>query len=133
MGRFANAPDLGAFTTVFRALETLQPRMGNGHLTDVESTTPSSLAFLQPDYDSELAAGSTVWLRDPVASYLSYSDGDVWRLRMIPRMDDAFAEDNTMLSMIKETVEVPCDPSLKVCKPCSMSRPRSRSKPCSVY
>ncbi|KAH9951071.1 hypothetical protein B0H21DRAFT_719342 [Amylocystis lapponica] len=103
MGRFANAPDLGAFTTVFRALETLQPRMGNGHLMDVESTTPSSLAFLQPDYDSELAAGSTVWLRDH------------------------------MLSMIKETVEVPCDPSLKVCKPRSMSRPRSRSKPCSVY
>ncbi|KAH9951070.1 hypothetical protein B0H21DRAFT_705757 [Amylocystis lapponica] len=62
---------------VFRALGTLQPRMGNGHLTDVDSATPnSSLAFSQPDYDSEPAAGSTVWLRDPVASYLSYSDRD---------------------------------------------------------
>ncbi|KAH9950715.1 hypothetical protein B0H21DRAFT_455656 [Amylocystis lapponica] len=69
-----DAPDLGAFTTVFRALGTLQPRTGNGHLTDVESATPnSSLAFSQSDYDSEPAAGSTVWLRDPVASYLSYS------------------------------------------------------------
>ncbi|EMD36562.1 hypothetical protein CERSUDRAFT_124335 [Gelatoporia subvermispora B] len=69
-----DAPDLGAFTTVFRALNTLQPRAQ--HLLNVglhNVTTPTSLAFSPSEDDSDAAGGSTVWSRQQVASYLSYS------------------------------------------------------------
>jgi len=84
----ADAPDLGAFTTVFRALNTFQPRTGPVHISSVPSTaTTSSLAFTPSDYDSEIAAESTVWSRRPITSYLSFSSPDSSRGRS-PLMSD---------------------------------------------
>ncbi|KAI0946509.1 hypothetical protein AcW1_009952 [Taiwanofungus camphoratus] len=91
-----DAPDLGAFTTVFRALNTFQPRTAPVNITNVRSTTTtSSLAFSPSDYDSEVIDGSTVWSRRPVASYLSHSSPDsVSRGRSIPTSDtDSTASD----------------------------------------
>ncbi|GBE84265.1 hypothetical protein BKA93DRAFT_802307 [Sparassis latifolia] len=91
-----DAPDLGAFTTVFRALNTFQPRTGPIPIAEVESVTPtSSFAFSPSDYDSEITGGSTVWSRPPIASYLSYSSPDsAPRARSLPRSDtDSTASD----------------------------------------
>ncbi|KAL4252198.1 hypothetical protein ABKN59_005499 [Abortiporus biennis] len=71
-----DAPDLGAFTTVFRALNTFHPaRTHNNDLfSDNEEATPtSSFAFTPSDSDSEVVENSTVWTHAPIASYLSSS------------------------------------------------------------
>ncbi|OCH88071.1 hypothetical protein OBBRIDRAFT_780753 [Obba rivulosa] len=68
-----DAPDLGAFTTVFRALNNLQPRAAPTHGIGLHGATPISLAFSPSEDDSEVAVGSTVWTHHPIASYLSYS------------------------------------------------------------
>ncbi|CCM03453.1 uncharacterized protein FIBRA_05586 [Fibroporia radiculosa] len=84
------APDLGAFTTVFRALNNFQPRTGPGpgHVENHSATSASSLVFTPSDNDSEPAPESTVWSRRPVASYLSYyTPGGVSRGRS-PRTSD---------------------------------------------
>lgn len=74
----ADAPDLGAFTTVFRALNTYNhPRTANGsaHFTDSgESARTPTSTFLHSDYDSEAPAGSTVWAHRGIANYLDESD-----------------------------------------------------------
>ncbi len=69
-----DAPDLGAFTTVFRALTNFNPRTGPLDLSDSEGATPRSTWILSPsDYESEAAGGSTVWNHGPIASYLTSS------------------------------------------------------------
>ncbi|OAX41823.1 hypothetical protein K503DRAFT_767305 [Rhizopogon vinicolor AM-OR11-026] len=71
------SPDLGAFTTVFRALNHLQPFVPrvNPHF-DTELDTPNStdagpLSSLPTD--SEFIEGSTVWNQSMLASYLASS------------------------------------------------------------
>ncbi|THH30958.1 hypothetical protein EUX98_g3216 [Antrodiella citrinella] len=69
-----DAPDLGAFITVFRALNTLHPvrihgaRFGS---SGDDATPTSSQAFTPSEYDSEVPGSSTVWSHRPIASYLS--------------------------------------------------------------
>lgn len=71
------SPDLGAFTTVFRALNHLQPLVpprGGAHLyteLDTPSTDASTLSSLPTD--SEFIEGSTVWNQSMLASYLASS------------------------------------------------------------
>lgn len=71
------SPDLGAFTTVFRALGHLQPFVPrlNAHVhTEPDtpnSTDPSPLSSLPTD--SEFIEGSTVWNQSMLASYLASS------------------------------------------------------------
>ena len=77
----ADAPDLGAFATVFRELNhTYQHPRGNGngrHLSDSgESARTPTSTFLLSDYDSEIPAGSTVWAQGPIADYLEQTDSD---------------------------------------------------------
>lgn len=70
-------PDLGAFTTVLRELNYLQPgpRVTNARQQQ-SAFTPSSVIYdrsqsdLESDSDLRLA-GSTVWSHRPIASYLS--------------------------------------------------------------
>ncbi|PCH37041.1 hypothetical protein WOLCODRAFT_157743 [Wolfiporia cocos MD-104 SS10] len=74
-----DAPDLGAFTTVFRALNHFQPQshVAPAQFEEVSSaTTDSSMIMSHSDYESEVTAESTVWTRHPVSSYLSYSSPD---------------------------------------------------------
>lgn len=77
----ADAPDLGAFATVFRELNnTYQHPRGNGnghHLTDSgESARTPTSTFLFSDYDSEAPVGSTVWAQGPIADYLDQTDSE---------------------------------------------------------
>lgn len=77
----ADAPDLGAFTTVFRELNNAyQHPRGNGngrHLTDSgESARTPTSTFLLSDYDSEAPVGSTVWAQGPIADYLEQTDSE---------------------------------------------------------
>lgn len=71
-GDHPDAPDLGAFTTVFRALTNFHhPRAPPLERSDSEEATPTSTWILSPsDYESEAAGGSTVWSHVPIASYL---------------------------------------------------------------
>lgn len=67
-------PDLGAFTTVFRALDELQPRAFSFPLSSISTTVPTTTSNFSPtDYDSDRHRGSTVWNHQPIASYLSVS------------------------------------------------------------
>ncbi|KAI0343851.1 hypothetical protein BDW22DRAFT_1356427 [Trametopsis cervina] len=74
-----DAPDLGAFTTVFRALTTFHnPRIPSGNTqqfvdSDESARTPTS-TFLHSDYDSEVPGNTTVWAQRTIADYLSGSD-----------------------------------------------------------
>ncbi|KAI0700285.1 hypothetical protein BC835DRAFT_442595 [Cytidiella melzeri] len=73
-----DAPDLGAFTTVFRALNTYQPpRAVNDSVTQLDSDesarTPTS-SFLLSDYDSEAPVNTTVWAHRNIADYLDETD-----------------------------------------------------------
>ena len=74
---FTGAPDLGEFTTVFRALGNFnRGRSNRDHFDDFDdATTPTSLALSPSDDDSEdiQNAQPTVWAHDPIASYLSSS------------------------------------------------------------
>ncbi|KAG2138411.1 uncharacterized protein EDB93DRAFT_1339085 [Suillus bovinus] len=71
------SPDLGAFTTVFRALNHLQPLVpprGGAHIYtefDTPSTDAAPLSSLPTD--SEFIEGSTVWNQSMLASYLASS------------------------------------------------------------
>ncbi|KAG0693910.1 hypothetical protein DFH29DRAFT_1084050 [Suillus ampliporus] len=71
------SPDLGAFTTVFRALNHLQPLIPRGgahlhsELDTPNSTDPGPLSSLPTD--SEIIEGSTVWNQSMLASYLASS------------------------------------------------------------
>ncbi|KAI0075600.1 hypothetical protein K474DRAFT_1685238 [Panus rudis PR-1116 ss-1] len=65
-----DAPDLGAFPTVFRELTAFYPPHGRFHT--IGDATPTS-AFTPSDYESEVVDGSTVWNHRPIASYLSPS------------------------------------------------------------
>ncbi|KAH9925766.1 uncharacterized protein B0H18DRAFT_1085192 [Fomitopsis serialis] len=85
-----DAPDLGAFTTVFRALTTLQPRNAPPLLNDVNTGTPiSPLAFSPTEDDSEAPSASTAWSRHPVNEYLSYSSPDSPRRGRSPLRSDS--------------------------------------------
>ncbi|KAH8103326.1 hypothetical protein BXZ70DRAFT_925049 [Cristinia sonorae] len=66
-----DAPDLGAFITVFRALNTLHPSRVHGTRYNNGDATPTSSLMSPSEYDSELPGGSTVWSHRPIASYLS--------------------------------------------------------------
>lgn len=73
-----DAPDLGAFTTVFRALNTFHnPRIIVGNQLQLDSDesarTPTS-TFLLSDYDSEAPGNTTVWAQRTIADYLDESD-----------------------------------------------------------
>ncbi|KAI0087183.1 hypothetical protein BDY19DRAFT_1092299 [Irpex rosettiformis] len=73
-----DAPDLGAFTTVFRALNTFHnPRIISGNPSQLDSDesarTPTS-TFLLSDYDSEAPGNTTVWAQRTIADYLDESD-----------------------------------------------------------
>ncbi|KAG1898746.1 uncharacterized protein F5891DRAFT_1042209 [Suillus fuscotomentosus] len=71
------SPDLGAFTTVFRALNHLQPLVpprGGAYIYpefDTPSTDAVPLSSLPTD--SEFIEGSTVWNQSMLASYLASS------------------------------------------------------------
>ncbi|KAI0067021.1 hypothetical protein BV25DRAFT_1820174 [Artomyces pyxidatus] len=69
------SPDLGAFTTVFRALNELQPRtFVLPHGLTAATATASSFSPTDPtELESDQPQGSTVWNQQPIASYLSYS------------------------------------------------------------
>ena len=73
----ADAPDLGAFATVFRELNNAypNPRMNARHLSDSgeSARTPTSTFLLS---DSEAPPGSTVWAQGPIADYLDQTDSD---------------------------------------------------------
>ncbi|KAG1726631.1 uncharacterized protein EDB91DRAFT_1166050, partial [Suillus paluster] len=73
------SPDLGAFTTVFRALNHLQPFVPRGAAYDIHteldtpnSTDPGPLSSLPTD--SEVIEGSTVWNQSMLAAYLASSN-----------------------------------------------------------
>lgn len=73
----AESPDLGAFTTVFRALNHLQPFLPrvNPHINS-EFDTPNSTdagPISSLPTDSEFIEGSTVWNQSMLASYLASS------------------------------------------------------------
>lgn len=68
-----DAPDLGAFTTVFRALNTLQPTFPV-HQTHVWNAPSTSSSVMSPsEYDSETTRDSIVWSRPGPSSYAPYS------------------------------------------------------------
>ncbi|THH14771.1 hypothetical protein EW146_g5600 [Bondarzewia mesenterica] len=78
MNSSVEIPDLGAFTTVFRALDELQLRTFPAPLITLSTTVPSSTSNFSPtEYDSDTHRGSTVWNHQPIASYLSISSHDV--------------------------------------------------------
>ncbi|KAH9919468.1 uncharacterized protein BXZ73DRAFT_92068 [Epithele typhae] len=64
-----DAPDLGAFGTVFRALTNLHPLNG----TDVRSATPTSSFALSHSDDSDPLQGPSNWSQRRVSSYLTSS------------------------------------------------------------
>ncbi|KAI0049349.1 hypothetical protein FA95DRAFT_1516116 [Auriscalpium vulgare] len=67
------SPDLGAFATVFRALEEFQPRSFPLH-PGLNTTTIATASSLSPtELESDQHRGSTVWTHQPIASYLSIS------------------------------------------------------------
>ncbi|KAI0031890.1 hypothetical protein K488DRAFT_86393 [Vararia minispora EC-137] len=72
------SPDLGAFTTVFRAFQELQPRTFPLHFSSQTlltlTDTPTGTDSLSPTDEAEYSERrSTVWHQAPVASYLSFS------------------------------------------------------------
>ncbi|EPS93184.1 hypothetical protein FOMPIDRAFT_1136691 [Fomitopsis schrenkii] len=72
-----DAPDLGAFTTVFRALNTLQLRTAPTQTDDGSTGTPiSSLTFSPAADDSEVPSRLNQWSHRPLDDYLSYSSPD---------------------------------------------------------
>ncbi|TFY62124.1 hypothetical protein EVG20_g6811, partial [Dentipellis fragilis] len=82
----AESPDLGAFTTVFRALNELQPRtfpvpLSAAHapatVTGTGTPPTASSNLSTAEYDSDTNRGSTVWTHQPIASYLALSSRGV--------------------------------------------------------
>lgn len=71
-----DAPDLGAFTTVFRELNTYHPRANALYLDDGDQSARTPTTFLLSDYDSEPQHGSTVWNQGPIADYLERSESE---------------------------------------------------------
>ncbi|KAI0311497.1 hypothetical protein OF83DRAFT_1177511 [Amylostereum chailletii] len=72
------SPDLGAFTTVFRAFQELQPRTFPTHFNnglDLSATTPTT-SSLSPTELSDPNRSSTVWNNEDLPSYLSFSSRD---------------------------------------------------------
>ncbi|KIK34496.1 hypothetical protein CY34DRAFT_17692 [Suillus luteus UH-Slu-Lm8-n1] len=98
------SPDLRAFTTVFRALNHLQPLVpprGGAYIypeLDTPSTDPGPLSSLPTD--SEFIEGSTVWNQSMLASYLASSSSSHTRSTMtsmtasphLPNPDNNFDE-----------------------------------------
>ncbi|KDQ53938.1 hypothetical protein JAAARDRAFT_61024 [Jaapia argillacea MUCL 33604] len=73
-GTSDEAGDLGAFTSVFRALNYLrQPSIPN---TNVNVTPTSSLLVSPSDYESDAPGVPSAWSQDPIAPYLSESSQD---------------------------------------------------------
>ena len=66
-----DAPDLGAFGPVFRALTNLQHRGGPNAL-DLRNVTPTSFALSHSD-DSDPLQGAPLWAQRRVTSYLTSS------------------------------------------------------------
>ncbi|TCD67617.1 hypothetical protein EIP91_012182 [Steccherinum ochraceum] len=66
-----DAPDLGAFITVFRALNTLHPTRIHGARYNNGDATPTSSLLSPSEDDSEVPRGSTVWSNRTIASYIS--------------------------------------------------------------
>ena len=66
-----DAPDLGAFITVFRALNTFNPSRARSSRFNHDDATPTSSLLSPSEDDSEVPGGSTVWSQRPIASYLS--------------------------------------------------------------
>ncbi|KAF7798991.1 hypothetical protein EIP86_010220 [Pleurotus ostreatoroseus] len=74
----AEPPDLGAFTTVFRALTTFNhPRAHHLERLDSSEATPTSAWISASENESEAAGGSTVWTHGLIASYLQPSSPEV--------------------------------------------------------
>ncbi|KAG2096698.1 uncharacterized protein F5147DRAFT_618274 [Suillus discolor] len=71
------SPDLGAFTTVFRALNHLQPlvppRGGAYIYTEFDTPSTDAVPLSSLPTDSEFIEGSTVWNQSMLASYLASS------------------------------------------------------------
>ncbi|KZT02821.1 uncharacterized protein LAESUDRAFT_738519 [Laetiporus sulphureus 93-53] len=109
-----DAPDLGAFTTVFRALNVLQPRTGPINVRHGTPVAPS-LAFSPSLSDSEAPVSSTVWPSHPISSYLSYSSPDsVSRGRSLPPSES----DSTASEADKyESLELEADFSSSIDQP----------------
>ncbi|KZT64738.1 hypothetical protein DAEQUDRAFT_752863 [Daedalea quercina L-15889] len=104
-----DAPDLGAFTTVFRALTTLQPRNAPTQPNDVNTgTSISPLAFSPSVDDSEVPSSSTAWSHHPVNDYLSYSSPDSPRRGRSPLLSDSesTASDLDRTDLLRAEAEV---------------------------
>ncbi|KAI0330645.1 hypothetical protein GY45DRAFT_1323383 [Cubamyces sp. BRFM 1775] len=89
-----DAPDLGAFTTVFRALNTFNPRVQpNG--ANVRSATPTSSFALSQSDDSDPVQGPSGWATRRPTAYLTTSlPGSPARGRSVqPSESDATASD----------------------------------------
>lgn len=65
-----DAPDLGAFITVFRALNTFHPTRVHGARYNNDDATPTS-TLLSPSEDDSEHRASTVWSHRTIASYIS--------------------------------------------------------------
>ena len=88
-----DAPDLGAFTTVFRALNTLQLRNNPAQAGDASTGTPiSSLAFSPAVDDSEAPSHLTQWSHRQLDDYLSYSSPESPRRGRSPLRSDSESE-----------------------------------------
>ncbi|KAI0659117.1 hypothetical protein C8Q70DRAFT_989071 [Cubamyces menziesii] len=89
-----DAPDLGAFTTVFRALNTFNPRVQpNG--ANVRSATPTSSFALSQSDDSDPVQGPSGWATRRPTAYLTASlPGSPARGRSVQQSEsDATASD----------------------------------------
>ncbi|KAI1798290.1 hypothetical protein LXA43DRAFT_876430 [Ganoderma leucocontextum] len=108
-----DAPDLGAFGPVFRALTNLQQRGGPNAL-DFRNVTPTSFALSHSD-DSDPLQGPSLWTQRRVTSYLTSSlpaSPVRGRTSLPPETDDTASEydDGTEL-------EVPIEDEISVDRP----------------
>lgn len=108
-----DAPDLGAFGPVFRALTNLQ-NPGGPNVLDLRNVTPTSFALSHSD-DSDPLQGPSLWTQRRVTSYLTSSlPGSPIRGRtsLPPDTDDTASEydDGTEL-------EVPIEDEITVDRP----------------
>ncbi|KAI0777627.1 hypothetical protein BD413DRAFT_601955 [Trametes elegans] len=89
-----DAPDLGAFTTVFRALNNFNPRVHNNG-ANVRNATPTSSFAPSHSDDSDPVQGPSAWTGRRVTPYLTTSlPGSPMRGRSVhPDESDATASD----------------------------------------